>query len=69
MQSIVEDPDVGVNFLVLLVCKRAADGALEAAAVAFRAATEPVGVPIVLEAQTPAQKPTLTQRFRRFLGL
>jgi integrative and conjugative element protein (TIGR02256 family) len=67
MQSIIEDPDVGVNFLVLLVCKRTADGAIEAAAVAFRAATEPLEVPVALEAQ--AQKPTLTQRFRRFLGL
>src|SRR5271170_5137069 len=40
MQSIVEDSDVGVNFLVLLVCKRAARGSIEATAVAFRAATE-----------------------------
>ena len=52
-----------VNFLVLLVCKRAADGALEATAVAFRAATESLGVPVALEAQ--AQKPTLTQRLRK----
>jgi [CysO sulfur-carrier protein]-S-L-cysteine hydrolase len=69
MQTIVEDPDVGVNFIVLLVCKRIAGGAIEATAVAFRAATEPLGVPVTLEAQTQAQRPTLTHRFRRFLGL
>jgi integrative and conjugative element protein (TIGR02256 family) len=67
MQSIIEDPDVGVNFLVLLVCRRAADGMIEATAMAFRAAAEPLGVPVALEGQ--AQEPTLTQRFRRFLGL
>jgi integrative and conjugative element protein (TIGR02256 family) len=69
MQSIVEDPDVGVNFLVLLVCKRAARGVIEATAVAFRAATEPLAIPVALEAGTQAQTSTLTQRFRRFLGL
>jgi integrative and conjugative element protein (TIGR02256 family) len=69
MQSIVDDPNVGVNFLVLLVCRRATGGAIEATAVAFRAATEPLGVPVALEAPTQAQTTTLTQRFWRFLGL
>jgi [CysO sulfur-carrier protein]-S-L-cysteine hydrolase len=69
MQSIIEDPDVGVNFLVLLVCKRAADGVIEASAVAFRAATEPLRIPVIIEVQMPTQEPTLTQRFWRLLGL
>lgn len=69
MQSIVEDPDVGVNFLVLLVCKKAPDGALEATAVAFRAAAEPLEVSIALQAPTRDYHPTLAQRFCRFLGL
>jgi integrative and conjugative element protein (TIGR02256 family) len=67
MQSMVEDPDVGVNFLVLLVCKKARDEAIEATAIVFRAGTEPLGVPVALEG-TPAQKATLTQRFWKFLG-
>lgn len=69
MQSIVEDPDVGVNFLVLLVCKRAAWGAIEATAVACRTATEPLTISVALEAETQGQTSTLTQRFRRLLGL
>ena len=69
MQSMIEDPDVGVNFLVLLVCKRAADGAIEATSVVFRAGAEPLGVPVAVEAQTQAQKTQLTQRFWRFLDL
>jgi integrative and conjugative element protein (TIGR02256 family) len=68
MQSIVEDPTVGVNFLVLLVCNRAADRALEATALAFRAATEPQAVHLTLEEESTDQSPTLLQRCRRFLG-
>jgi integrative and conjugative element protein (TIGR02256 family) len=69
MQLIVEDSDVGVNFLVLLVCKRAADGVIKATAVVFRAATEALRIPVVTEGQTQTQERTLSQRFWRFLGL
>ena len=66
MQSIVEDPAVGVNFLVLLVCKHDAAGAIEATATAFLALSLSARVPLVLEQQTT---PTLRQRVRNFLGL
>jgi integrative and conjugative element protein (TIGR02256 family) len=69
MQSIVEDPEVGVNFLVLLVCRRSARGAIQATAVAFRSGTEPLAIPVALETETQDQTSTLRQRVRRFLGL
>jgi len=65
MQSIVEDPAVGVNFLVLLVCKRAGGSTIEATATAFLALNHPARVSLVLEPETT---PTLRQRFRNFLG-
>jgi hypothetical protein len=69
MQSIVEDPHVGANFLVLLVCKQTTRSAVEATAMAFRAANEPQEVPITFELGTQAQRWTFRQIFRRFLGL
>jgi len=69
MQSIVEDPEVGVNFLILLVCKRGAGDALEASATAFRALNEPFAVTLAIEAETGIQTATLGQRFLRFCGL
>jgi integrative and conjugative element protein (TIGR02256 family) len=68
MQSLVEDPEVGANFLVLLVCKRAYGGKLEATATAFRALSEPLAVSIMLEAKTGAQTPSLRQQFRTLIG-
>jgi integrative and conjugative element protein (TIGR02256 family) len=68
MQSMVEDPEAGVNFLVLVVCKRAVSGSLEASATAFRARSEPIAIPIALDAGTGTQTPSLGQRFRRLIG-
>ena len=70
MQSIVEDPDAGVNFLVLMVCRRASGRGrvLELTATAFRAGTSPVAVPVSVEAGPLDQKVTLIERARRFLG-
>lgn len=68
MQSIVEDPDVGVNFLVLLVCKRVAGHGIEATAMAFRAATLPLAVPVAFEDEIRSQPPSLAQRFWRLVG-
>ncbi len=68
MQSLVEDPEVGANFLVLLVCKRGAGGAIEATATAFRALNGPHAVPIAIELETGEQAPSVTQRFRRIIG-
>jgi integrative and conjugative element protein (TIGR02256 family) len=65
MQSIVEDPTVGVNFLILLICKRAAAGAIEASATAFLARNQPVRIPLVLEGNTT---PSFRKRVRNFLG-
>ena len=65
MQSIVEDPAVGVNFLVLLVCRRNADDEVEASSAAFLAHHPPARVSLALEAGTT---PTMGQRFRNLLG-
>lgn len=65
MQSIVEDPAVGVNFLILLVCRWGAARTIEATATAFRPLSHPVPVPIVFEAKTSR---TLRERIRDFLG-
>lgn len=69
MQSIVSDPAVGVNFLVLLVCRLVHSEALEATAAAFRAGVEPVGVAVGLEAQAENEQIRWTRRIRRLLGL
>ncbi len=69
MQAIVEDPDVGVNFLLLLVCKRSTAGAIEGTATAFRAASEPVPVPVTFEGKTKPKASSLGQRFRALIGL
>jgi integrative and conjugative element protein (TIGR02256 family) len=66
MQSLVEDPAVGANFLVLLVCKRAAGVAIEATAVVFRATAEPLASFLRIEDEKQTKPPTLAQRFRGF---
>jgi len=71
MQSIVEDPDAGVNFLVLMVCRMASGRGrvLELTATAFRAGTTPIAVPISIESGPDGQKVTIVERVRRFLRL
>jgi integrative and conjugative element protein (TIGR02256 family) len=49
MQSIVSDASVGVNFLILLIVKRAGRQTLQVTATAFRPGTLPFEVGIVLE--------------------
>jgi hypothetical protein len=41
MQSMVSDPSVGANFLVLLIAKRNAAGDFQASATAFAAGSSP----------------------------
>jgi len=67
MQSIVEDPEVGVNFLVLLVCRMASHRGrmLELTATAFRPGALPIAVPVSAEPQSECN---LDERIRRFLG-
>lgn len=71
MQSMVEDPDAGVNFLVLMVCRMASNRrrVLELTATAFRAGACPLAVPISVEPEPEGQEETLVGRFRRFMRL
>lgn len=71
MQSMVEDPDAGVNFLVLMVCRMASGRGrvLELTATAFRAGASPLAVPISFEPEPEGRKETLVARFRRFMHL
>ena len=71
MQSIVEDPDVGVNFLVLMVCRMASGRGrvLELTATAFRPGAPPIAVPISVEPEPEGQSVKLVERVRRFIGL
>jgi integrative and conjugative element protein (TIGR02256 family) len=71
MQSMIEDPDVGVNFLVLMVCRLESGGGrgLRLAATAFRAGTSPLAVPTSVEAKAEGKKVTIRERLRRFIRL
>jgi len=69
MQAMVEDPDIGANFLVLLVCRLATGGKIAATATVFRAMSEPLIVPLTLENESAAQRPSLAQRLCRIIGL
>jgi integrative and conjugative element protein (TIGR02256 family) len=54
MQEIVEDPDVGVNFVVLIVVKLVGRNDLQISATAFHPGSPPVALDIVAEGQTAA---------------
>jgi hypothetical protein len=71
MQSIVEDPTVGVNFLVLMVCRLGGGrrSTIELSATAFRAGTSPLAVPVSFEPQAQGPKVNFVERIRRFIGL
>ena len=69
MQSIVDDSTVGVNFLVLLICRLGSGKQIEVTASAFRAGTLPVAVPIVAEAGPLGENLTLFMRLRRMFRL
>lgn len=49
MQSLVSDPAVGVNFLVLLVARLSIEKQIEATAMAFKPGAPPIVVPISAE--------------------
>ena len=55
MQSIVSDPEVGANFLVLLIAKRSGKR-LEATATVFMPTTAPFCVPLLAEQDGGDQK-------------
>jgi len=56
MQSIVDDPNVGVNFLVLLIPKLGSRKRFEATATAFRARTLPLSVLLLEASDLKAQR-------------
>jgi integrative and conjugative element protein (TIGR02256 family) len=63
MQSIVEDPAVGVNFLVLLISKLGRQNEIELTATAFRADTLPTSIPIMAEGDSQAERRGLALRW------
>ena len=67
MQTIVEDPDVGVNFLVLMVCRIDRGRVLEVTATAFCPGAAPLAVPVSFELEPPAAKITFMNRIRKFI--
>lgn len=72
MQSMVEDPETGANFLVLMVCRMASGRGrvLELTASAFRAGISPIAVPVSFEPEPPGRKKvTLVEHLRKFVDL
>jgi integrative and conjugative element protein (TIGR02256 family) len=63
MQSIVSDPVVGANFLVLLIARLGSDKRIEATATAFRAGTPPVSVALLAEADEQACRAGIARRW------
>jgi [CysO sulfur-carrier protein]-S-L-cysteine hydrolase len=67
MQSIVDDPAVGVNFLVLLIPKLLSNKRIMATAMAFRACAAPISVPLAVEVDSQGQLRGVAYRWLRKL--
>jgi integrative and conjugative element protein (TIGR02256 family) len=67
MQSIVEDPAVGANFLTLLISKLSRGKGIEVTAMAFRAGASPIVIPISVETGSEAQPEGVAHRWLRKL--
>lgn len=65
MQSIIDDPAVGANFLVLLIVRLSNNKEVEATATAFRACIRPVSVPLLSEAENQAKPKGIGYRWLR----
>jgi [CysO sulfur-carrier protein]-S-L-cysteine hydrolase len=65
MQSLVDDPGVGVNFLVLLIARLAGNKQIELTASAFRAGTPPLSVALLPEGDNEAQPEGVAYRWLR----
>jgi integrative and conjugative element protein (TIGR02256 family) len=65
MQSIVDDPAVGVNFAVLLITKLASNKRIEATAMAFRSGIPAMSVPLLTEADGQAKCEGIAYRLLR----
>lgn len=66
MKSIVRDPDVGVNFAVLIIVRLRMWSRLEMSASVFRRGAEPFAADVEVEADQ-AVRPSLLTRMLRFL--
>lgn len=62
MREIVEDPQVGVNFAILIIVSPAKRSLIKLSATAFRANMSPVAAGVELEGN-PAQKQSWLRRF------
>ena len=58
MSSMLDDPEVGVNFLVLLILRRRIMWGLEMSATSFRAGYEPASVQVFTDLKTVPSSPT-----------
>jgi integrative and conjugative element protein (TIGR02256 family) len=65
MQSIVDDPAVGVNFAVLLITKLGNNKRIEATAMAFRSGMSAMSVPLQAEAESHPQPEGIAWRWLR----
>jgi|ERR1017187_6119494 integrative and conjugative element protein (TIGR02256 family) len=65
MQSIVDDPDVGVNFLVLLIARLSNGKKLEVTAMAFRAGAPPVAISVSPETDSQVQSESIAHPWLR----
>ena len=68
MQSLVEDPIVGANFLILLVVTLAAGKKVDGSATAFRPQAAPLSVALLIEQPEPSFRGVRTL-FRRLCNL
>jgi [CysO sulfur-carrier protein]-S-L-cysteine hydrolase len=70
MQSIVEDPDVGVNFLTLLIPKLSNKMLIEVTAMAFRAGEPPLVIPVYADVDdNTSHKFTINKYFNKFFEI
>jgi proteasome lid subunit RPN8/RPN11 len=67
MWDIVHDPDVGVNFLVLIIVRLTAFSNVQMSATLYRAGCPAETVEVVIERQSGRSKTTIFQRFRALL--
>ena len=69
MQSIVDDPDVGVNFLVLMIPRLSRWRRIELSAMGFRRGGDPFSVSVGVEPLALQSRHFMTQYVRRIFRL
>jgi integrative and conjugative element protein (TIGR02256 family) len=68
MQSLAADPEVGANFLVLLITKRDSDGRFQATATVFLANSPPLLAPLQVETEPAPKTRVLIHWLRGIMG-